>query len=109
MSNLDALHARAKALKLHGLLAHWTELADVQRQSGYVIHHHMSRKIALPDTGFAGRSQNRVNLVDRKGLRYHSKTDEIGDPPPRRECRNGTCHLARPLIRKIDSGGTAHG
>lgn len=28
MSNLDALHARAKALKLHGLLAHWTEVAD---------------------------------------------------------------------------------
>src|SRR3984957_14209 len=27
MSNLDALHARAKALKLHGLLAHWTEVA----------------------------------------------------------------------------------
>jgi hypothetical protein len=28
MSNLDALHTRAKALKLHGLLAHWTEVAD---------------------------------------------------------------------------------
>ena len=28
MSNLDALHARAKALRLHGLLAHWTEVAD---------------------------------------------------------------------------------
>ena len=28
MSNLDALHARAKSLKLHGLLAHWTEIAD---------------------------------------------------------------------------------
>ena len=28
MSNLDALHARAKALKLHGLLAHWTEVAN---------------------------------------------------------------------------------
>ncbi len=27
MSNLDALHARAKALRLHGLLAHWTEAA----------------------------------------------------------------------------------
>jgi DNA replication protein DnaC len=25
MSNLDALYARAKALNLHGLLAHWTE------------------------------------------------------------------------------------
>ena len=25
MSNLDALHARAKALNLHGLLAHWTD------------------------------------------------------------------------------------
>jgi len=25
MSNLDALHARAKALNLHGLLAHWAE------------------------------------------------------------------------------------
>jgi hypothetical protein len=25
MSNLDALHARAKALNLRGLLAHWTE------------------------------------------------------------------------------------
>ena len=25
MSNLDALHARAKALNLHGLLAHWSE------------------------------------------------------------------------------------
>jgi DNA replication protein DnaC len=27
MSNLEALHARAKALNLHGLLAHWTEAA----------------------------------------------------------------------------------
>ena len=27
MSNLDALHARAKALSLHGLLAHWSEAA----------------------------------------------------------------------------------
>jgi DNA replication protein DnaC len=27
MSNLDALHARAKALNLHGLLAHWAEAA----------------------------------------------------------------------------------
>ena len=27
MSNLDALHARAKALNLHGLLAHWSEAA----------------------------------------------------------------------------------
>jgi hypothetical protein len=27
MSNLDALYARAKALNLHGLLAHWTEAA----------------------------------------------------------------------------------
>src|SRR5215475_14547087 len=25
MSNLEALHARAKALRLHGLLAHWTD------------------------------------------------------------------------------------
>ena len=25
MSNLEALHARAKALHLHGLLAHWTD------------------------------------------------------------------------------------
>jgi DNA replication protein DnaC len=30
MSNLDALHARAKSLKLHGLLAHWTEIADAR-------------------------------------------------------------------------------
>jgi len=28
----------------------------VQRQSNYVIDHHVSRKIALPDTRFAGRS-----------------------------------------------------
>src|SRR6516162_8823418 len=27
MSNLEALHARAKALNLHGLLAHWTDAA----------------------------------------------------------------------------------
>jgi DNA replication protein DnaC len=27
MTNLDALYARAKALRLHGLLAHWTEAA----------------------------------------------------------------------------------
>ena len=27
MSDLDALHARAKALNLHGLLAHWSEVA----------------------------------------------------------------------------------
>jgi hypothetical protein len=27
MSNLDALYARAKALQLHGLLAHWAETA----------------------------------------------------------------------------------
>ena len=27
MTDLDALHARAKALNLHGLLAHWTEAA----------------------------------------------------------------------------------
>ena len=27
MSNLDALHVRAKALNLHGLLAHWVEAA----------------------------------------------------------------------------------
>jgi len=27
MSNLEALHARAKALNLHGLLAHWSEAA----------------------------------------------------------------------------------
>jgi len=27
MSSLDALHTRAKALNLHGLLAHWTEAA----------------------------------------------------------------------------------
>jgi hypothetical protein len=25
MSNLEALHRRAKALNLHGLLAHWEE------------------------------------------------------------------------------------
>jgi DNA replication protein DnaC len=30
MSNLDALQARAKALKLHGLLAHWTEAATAE-------------------------------------------------------------------------------
>ena len=27
MSNLEALHVRAKALNLHGLLAHWGEAA----------------------------------------------------------------------------------
>ena len=27
MSNLEALHRRAKALNLHGLLAHWGEAA----------------------------------------------------------------------------------
>jgi hypothetical protein len=27
MSNLEALHRRAKALNLHGLLAHWEEAA----------------------------------------------------------------------------------
>ena len=27
MSNLEALHLRAKALNLHGLLAHWEEAA----------------------------------------------------------------------------------
>jgi hypothetical protein len=27
MSNLEALHRRAKALNLHGLLAHWQEAA----------------------------------------------------------------------------------
>jgi hypothetical protein len=26
MSNLEALHVRAKALNLHGLLAHWGKL-----------------------------------------------------------------------------------
>lgn len=30
MSNLEALHARAKALNLHGLLAHWTDVAAVE-------------------------------------------------------------------------------
>jgi len=30
MSNLDALHARAKVLKLHGLLAHWAEAATAE-------------------------------------------------------------------------------
>jgi DNA replication protein DnaC len=29
MNSLDALHARAKALNLHGLLAHWPEAAAV--------------------------------------------------------------------------------
>ena len=28
MSNLDALRARAQALRLHGLLAHWTDVAE---------------------------------------------------------------------------------
>jgi DNA replication protein DnaC len=30
MSNLEALHARAKALNLHGLLAHWTDAAAAE-------------------------------------------------------------------------------
>jgi DNA replication protein DnaC len=30
MSNLDALHARAKVLKLHGLVAHWAEAATAE-------------------------------------------------------------------------------
>jgi DNA replication protein DnaC len=30
MSNLEALHARAKALNLHGLLAHWTDVAAAE-------------------------------------------------------------------------------
>ena len=30
MSNLDALRARAQALRLHGLLAHWTEVAAAE-------------------------------------------------------------------------------
>jgi DNA replication protein DnaC len=30
MSNLEALHARAKALHLHGLLAHWTEAGTAE-------------------------------------------------------------------------------
>ena len=30
MSNLDALRARAQALRLHGLLAHWPQVADAE-------------------------------------------------------------------------------
>jgi len=30
MSNLDALRARAQALRLHGLLAHWPEVAEAE-------------------------------------------------------------------------------
>lgn len=30
MSNLEALHARAKALNLHGLLAHWTDVVAAE-------------------------------------------------------------------------------
>jgi len=30
MSNLEALHARAKALHLHGLLAHWTDAGSAE-------------------------------------------------------------------------------
>jgi hypothetical protein len=30
MSNLEALHTRAKALHLHGLLAHWTDAGPAE-------------------------------------------------------------------------------
>jgi len=30
MNSLEALRARAKALNLHGLLAHWAEVADAE-------------------------------------------------------------------------------
>ena len=44
MSNLEALHVRAKALNLHGLLAHWGEAAaaglacDADRLGGAGAH-----------------------------------------------------------------------
>ena len=34
MSNLEALHRRAKALNLHGLLAHWQEAAAAEKAAG---------------------------------------------------------------------------
>ena len=37
MSNLEALHMRAKALNLHGLLAHWEEAAAAGVEGGVVF------------------------------------------------------------------------
>ena len=53
MSNLDALYARAKALNLHGLLAHWTEAiaarwVETLPATGPPLAKKGHRRIALP-------------------------------------------------------------
>jgi hypothetical protein len=56
----------------------------------------VSRQIALPDTGSAGRMQNRVNPAHRKRPRDHTQADEIRDPAARRKRCNSARHLPAP-------------
>ena len=47
MSNLDALHVRAKALNLHGLLAHWGEAAAAGWLATLIDWEEQERRMAL--------------------------------------------------------------
>jgi hypothetical protein len=46
MNNLDALHARAKALCLHGLLAHWQ-----RRHRRRMASHPLLRRFCAEENG----------------------------------------------------------
>jgi DNA replication protein DnaC len=65
MTDLDALHARAKALRLHGLLAHWTEAAT----AGWVT--------ALLD--WEEKERNRRSLERRLGAAHIGRFKPICD------------------------------
>src|SRR6516162_10988912 len=72
----------------------------VQSQRDHIINHHMRRQIPLAHTALAGRGENLVDFAHRKCLGDHAQTDVIGDPAAFWKCRNGPCHLHRPLPRE---------
>ena len=69
----------------------------VERQGDHVVDHHMGRKIALADAGFAGRPQHRLYLVPPKRPGDHSQADVVRQPTARRQPRNRPRHHSFPL------------
>ena len=98
----------ATLMLAEGSSSHWaiqqaaqhltTGRPHVQRQRDHVIDHHVSRQMALPDTGFACRVQNRMNPVRRKHVCDHTEFPRLGrrrDEPRSRSRRVRPAHKVK--------------
>ncbi len=68
---LNAFEQAAQNFTIGGL--------HVQRQRDHVVHHQMRRQLSLPEAGFTGLGQNRIDFLSRNRSADHSQADVVRD------------------------------